>query len=149
MNPFPSEPYFAPAHERCRQITVNRFGKGADADGENFLHECISLLFSLQVIEFFCILLVQREPWGQEFISLKSILNADRFIPDHMIPFNDSAGVFTHQQLLTAQRKRPKEICALADTDYQEPVFNLFALDNRIAVNPYNRGIRGNFGVVS
>ena len=70
MNPFSFEPYPALACKWDGQVTVKGFGERAEVAVKDFLHESIPFWLSLQIIEFFCILLVQRKPGGQEFIRV-------------------------------------------------------------------------------
>ncbi len=82
VNPFPDEPHPALTVKRFREVIVKGFGECAKMAGKEFLHERIPLGLSLQIIEFFCILLVQRKPRGEEFIGQDFIRDTKFFISD-------------------------------------------------------------------
>jgi hypothetical protein len=73
---------------------------------------------------------------------------AERFIPDLRIPPGYTAGICSQTDLIVFYGNFPKESGSLGNTDDHETVFDLLALDNRIAVDNNGCGIPVEPGVI-
>lgn len=142
------EPYLRIALDLAGHIVKEGFGHRDDVADQDLPDEFVALGLSFQHVELPVVLLVQREPRGDEFVGVDLVREPKLLVLHGDTPLNDLVRVFSQPDLVILVVDLFEDFRALVDADDCRYIADHLVLHDRVPVDEFVRIVLVELGVL-